>query len=83
MQGHQAAIDGHQVMVADAIDLHTWDDVEDPAVDGAGQFVLLADSVMTHLTDDMATKPGRACAYRRMACGRRWNYLGFYISALH
>lgn len=44
MKGHRATVDGKPVIVADQIRISTWDDVDVPAVDGAGEFVLLTDA---------------------------------------
>jgi hypothetical protein len=40
---------GDSVQVATSMAIYTWDDVEDPAVDGAGSFELLTDSVLRRI----------------------------------
>jgi hypothetical protein len=56
MKGHQAKIDGMMVHVADAMQIHTFDDVLNPAVDGAGEFSLLTDSQLEQAMTDDAPK---------------------------
>ena len=46
---------GQKVFVADAMDIATFDDVQNPAVDGAGGFSPVADSVLAFLTGDSET----------------------------
>jgi hypothetical protein len=54
---HMAVLDGREVMVADEMHIHTWDDVPNPAFADAGKdFKLLTDSQMgdlqTQLTEE-------------------------------
>ncbi len=49
MEGHMEVVNGEQVKVADRLEIHTWDDVENPAFADAGREVeLLTDSVRAH-----------------------------------
>ena len=50
--------EGQRVLVADAMDICTFDDVENPAVDGAGLPSPVADSVLCFLTGDSETYSG-------------------------
>ena len=50
--------EGQKVMVADAMDICTFDDVENPAVDGAGMPSPVTDSCLSFLTGDSVTYSG-------------------------
>lgn len=49
MRGHRSVVDGKNVHVADEMEIHTWDDVPNPAFADAGQFELLSDSLLVEL----------------------------------
>lgn len=50
--------EGQNVLVADAMDICTFDDVENPAVDGAGMPSPVTDSLLCFLTGDSETYSG-------------------------
>jgi hypothetical protein len=55
VKGKMRDWNGQKVFVADAMDIATFDDVQNPAVDGAGGFSPVADSVLAFLTGDSET----------------------------
>lgn len=61
MRGDARMVGGVMSYVASAMQILTWDDVENPAVLGAGRFELLSDSVRASLQD---TAPSGAGTYR-------------------
>ena len=58
MNGKNKTVQRSSVFVADALYMITFDDVEDPAVDGAGEFELLSDSVLHEVKADEAAPAG-------------------------
>lgn len=51
MTGRRKTIDGKPVDVADSMVIHTFDDVRNPAVQGAGAYTLLSDCQLAALSD--------------------------------
>ena len=58
VKGKVKNINGQNILVADILDIVTFDDVRDPAVDGAGQPSPVTDSVLSFLTGDSETYSG-------------------------
>ncbi|AIE83528.1 hypothetical protein [Fimbriimonas ginsengisoli] len=57
MKARQARLGADQVVVAETMQIFTWDDVENPAVDGTTDFELLSDADLASLSDPFVSDP--------------------------
>ena len=57
MRGKRQPIGGQNVLVASDMKILTWDDVNNPAVVGAGRFELLSDALLEELQETLPVSP--------------------------